>query len=223
MKLRRGRFITLEGCEGSGKSTQARLLHEHLVDLGEEVILTREPGGTHLGDRIRSILLAPGSAGMDPTAELFLYLAARAEHVGRVIEPALAAGTTVVCDRFADATLAYQGHARGLGAELVRTLNREATGGLAPDLTLLLDLGSAEEGLIRARERHKLHGTGGAEGRFEDEEVAFHIAVREGYLDIARSEPERVVTVDGRGPVEEVHRRVVEAVRERFPEGHGAP
>lgn len=223
MPRQRGRFITVEGCEGSGKSTQSRLLCEHLTALGGRVILTREPGGTPLGDRLRAILLGSASAGMDPIAELLLYLAARREHVTALIEPALAAGTTVICDRFADASTAYQGHARGLGTALVGRLNRTATGGLRPDLTLLLDLGSAEAGLQRARERHRRAGTGGAEGRFEEEGAAFHRRVRDGYLAIARREPGRVVLVDGQGSVEEVHRRLVEALRERFPEGYGEP
>ncbi len=208
--LGNGILITLEGCEGSGKSTQARLLHEDLIDRGMEAVFTREPGGTVIGEKIRKILLHPGSSGMEPLTELLLYIAARKEHMERVIRPALGRGAAVIIDRFTDATLAYQGYGRGLDTGLIGELNDQATGGLEPDLTLLFELGSVEEGLRRALDRHRRMKTEGGEDRFEKEALDFHRRVREGYLDLARLHPGRISVVDGLGSVEEVHRRVLE-------------
>jgi dTMP kinase len=200
---RAGLFVTFEGIEGSGKTTQARLLVEALTARGIAVKLTREPGGTRLGERLRQILLDLGSAGMLPESELFLYLASRAEHVVRVIAPALERGEVVVSDRFGDASVAYQGGGRRLGAAAVESLNEVATRGVKPDVTFLLDL-DAEEGLAR------LSGRVGPRDRIESEEIGFHRRVRETYLDLARRDPARVVVVDAR-PRPEAVAAIVEA------------
>jgi dTMP kinase len=149
----KGVFVTFEGIEGSGKSTQIGLLADHLTTLGRPVTLTREPGGTPIGDQVRKILLDPASKGLDPVAELLLYAASRAQHLREVILPALEKGRVVLCDRFSDATLAYQGHGRGLDIDMIRALDRIVTGGRLPDLTILLDIGAAA-GLARARGRN---------------------------------------------------------------------
>lgn len=193
-------FVSLEGIDGSGKSTQARLLAEAL---GPETLLIREPGGTVAAERIRK-LLADGSVELDPLAELLLFCAARADLVARVIRPALEAGREVVSDRFADSTVAYQGSARELGAGRVINLVDTATEGLWPDLTVLLRV-DPEAALARAE--------GG--DRFEAEGLEFQRRVAEAYEEIAIVAADRVVVIDGEGSVEEVHRRVVEAVRRR--------
>jgi dTMP kinase len=211
-----GLLITFEGGEGSGKSTQARLLHEHLTALGREVIISREPGGTVLGEKIRQVLLHPESKGMDPLSELFLYLAARKEHVEKVIRPGLMRGAAVVVDRFSDATVAYQGYGRGLDVDFIQKLNGEVTGGLVPDITFLLVMASVQDGLNRAGRRHRLLKTTGDEDRFEKEALSFHELVRRGYLDLARRFPQRIVTLDGEGTVEDIHRKVLDALTERF-------
>jgi dTMP kinase len=197
-----GRFITIEGGEGVGKSTQARLLADRLRAAGAVVLEVREPGGTPTGDRIRAILLDP-SVTMAPRTELFLYEAARAELTATVIVPALERDEVVVCDRFFDSSTAYQGYGRGLGADAVRDLNLAATGGVRPDLTVLLEL-EAGEALRRAT-------TGGAD-RIEAESLEFHRAVIAGFAEIASGEPDRVVTVDASGTVEAVAERVWAAV-----------
>jgi dTMP kinase len=208
-----GTFLTLEGIEGSGKSTQARRLAEILRRAGTEVLLTREPGGTTLGARLRALLLAAESPVV-PEAELLLYAADRAQHVAETIAPALARGAVVVCDRFLDATLAYQGVARGLGTEAVLALHRRPPLDLRPHRTLLLDL-DPETALGRARGRD---ARGGAdEGRFEALPLAFHARVREGYLAIAAAEPARVRVVAGSGTEEAVAARLLEQVRDLFP------
>lgn len=181
--MRNGVFITFEGGDGCGKSTQAARLTDRLRRAGVDVVEAREPGGTPAGDRIRSLLLDPAMAGLDSLAELLLYEASRAQHVSAVIEPALAAGRVVVCDRFADSSLAYQGYARGLDLEMVERLNDIATRGLAPDLTLLLDVDPAE-GVSRA--------TNSGADRLEREALAFHQRVRDGFAQIARRDPARV-------------------------------
>ena len=202
-------FITLEGVEGSGKSTQIRVLAEHLQSRGQRVLTTREPGSCPIADAIRAILLDPGNQRLVPRAELLLYAAARAQHVEEIILPALHTGMTVLCDRFADATTAYQGGGRNLDANLVTQLNIVATGGLRPDLTLLLDF-PAERGLARARHRNQcasqLH-----EGRFELEELAFHQRVRDAYLTLAARE-ERFRIIDATGEAAQVSSRLLAAV-----------
>jgi dTMP kinase len=205
-------FITFEGVEGSGKTTQIAAAVDHLRRRGREVVATREPGGTQVADRIRAILLDRDTAGLDPVAELLLLLAARAQHVAEAVRPALAAGKVVVCDRFADATVAYQGYGRGLDLARIAEINAWATGGLVPDLTVLLDL-PVEEGLARARRR--VGEAGGAEGRFEDEAIAFHRRVREGYLALASAQPARIERVDASGTPDEVAARVRAVLQER--------
>ncbi|HUI68732.1 MAG TPA: dTMP kinase [Nitrospirota bacterium] len=190
----KGTFITFEGIEGSGKSTQIVLLANYLKSHRIKIVLTREPGGTLIGDQIRKILLDPANKGLDPSAELLLYAASRAQHLSEVILPALAAGTIVLCDRFSDATLAYQGYGRGLDKNMIRELDRIVTAGMQPDLTVLLDIDAAA-GLARARRRNNNRGLEG-ESRFENEETAFHERVRQGYLALAKKEPERIRVVD---------------------------
>ncbi|MBD3347592.1 MAG: dTMP kinase [Candidatus Eisenbacteria bacterium] len=187
----RGVFITFEGVEGSGKSTQASRLAEALAERGHDVTLTREPGGTPLGERLRQILLDLGERGMTQEAELFLYLASRSEHVASVVEPALSRGGVVIADRFGDASVAYQGGGRSLGAALVERLNEVATRRVKPDVTFLLDLDPGT-GLSRLSRRGS-----GEKDRIESEEVAFHERVRDTYLRSAEREPERFVVLDG--------------------------
>jgi dTMP kinase len=188
-------FITLEGIEGSGKTTQIARLAEFLEDRGFACVTTRQPGGTLIGESIRSILLDPANKALEPTAELLLYMADRAQHLYEIIRPSLKAGKTVVCDRYYDATLAYQGFARGLSAELIRNLHHFLFHDLKPDITLLLDL-PPRIGLKRAWEQLNSGQRSGRESRFEDEKVAFHEKVRAGYLELARLEPNRIRIVD---------------------------
>jgi len=188
-------FITLEGGEGAGKTTQVVNLAGYLTERGLGCILTREPGGTDLGKRIRALLLNPDHSGMAPETELLLYMADRAEHVSTVIRPALFAGKMVICDRFFDATLVYQGTARGLSPEWIAQLHDLVFPGLQPDLTLLLDL-PAEVGLTRARRQLEKGARSSEESRFEDETLSFHQRVREGYLELARRKPERFRVID---------------------------
>jgi len=186
-------FVTFEGIEGSGKSTHLRLLAAALRAAGHGVVETREPGGTSLGRSLRDLLLQPSSTPPEPLAELLLYCADRAQHAAEVIRPALAAGRVVLCDRFSDSTIAYQGYGRGLDLATVRALDAEARRDLEPDLTFLLDCPPAT-GLARARARS---GTG---DRFEQEALAFHEAVRRGFHALAAAAPERYRLVDTTEP-----------------------
>lgn len=198
-------FITFEGIEGSGKSTQVRLLAEYLTAKGIPHVVTREPGGTPLAERIRALLLAPkGGETIFPETELLLYEAARAQHVRAVVRPALEAGKPVLCDRFCDATVAYQGFARGLSTAWIEELNARAAQGLVPDLTLLFDL-PPEEGLARLASR------GCERDRLEEESLRFHRLVREGYLALWARHPGRIVRVDGLAPPERVFSEVRKA------------
>lgn len=198
-------FVTLEGIEGSGKTTQIRLLANHLQAQGLEVVCTREPGGCPIADAIRAILLDSANSAMVPRAELLLYAAARAQHVEEVIRPALAQGKVVLCDRYTDATLAYQGYGRGLDLNLIAQLNDLASGSLTPELTLLLDF-PAETGLARARARnHQSQGTD--EGRFEQEALDFHRRIREGYLRVAGGQA-RFTVIDASGDQDQVADRI---------------
>jgi dTMP kinase len=207
-----GAFITFEGIEGSGKSTQISRLQQHLSEQGRPVRLTREPGGTPIGDQVRGILLDPANRLLDPTAELLLYAASRAQHLREVILPELKAGRIVLCDRFSDATLAYQGYGRGLSIPTIRELDRIVTAGLRPALTVLLDL-PAETGLCRARGRNTAQGLHN-EARFENEDLLFHNRVREGYLQLAQEEPERIRIVNAARPPEAVQENVRKIVDE---------
>jgi len=202
---KRGRFITFEGIDGSGKSTQMRLLAERLRADGQDVFEAVEPGGTAIGRQIRRILLDAANQDLRPTAELLLYFASRAQNVEECILPALAAGKIVLCDRFTDSTLAYQGYARGLGEEAVLALDRIACHGLTPDLTLLIDV-DVEYGLARAQKRNA--GIDAAETRMDDQSLEFHRKVREAYLALAKQHADRFRIIDGRGSPESVAERV---------------
>jgi dTMP kinase len=198
-------FITLEGPDGSGKTTQIRLLYDALVAAGYDVVLTREPGGTAIGDQIRAVLHDVANVELVATAEILLYSASRAQLVAQVIRPALAAGKIVLCDRYADSTMAYQGYGRGLDLEALSAITRFATGGLKPDLTVLLDL-EPEVGLSRRQ-------VGGGElNRMDQQDLDFYQRMRQGYITLAAEEPERWIRVDASGPVEEVARAVKAAV-----------
>jgi len=205
-----GRLIAFEGVEGGGKSTQLRRLGRHLQGLGREVVVTREPGGTPLGERIREVLLDPASAGMHPRAEALLFAAARAQLVEQVIRPALDRGAVVLCDRYVHSSLAYQGAARGLGVEAVEAVNRWGTGGLLLDVVVLLDLDPAV-GLARRS---------GALDRIEDQELEFHRAVRRAFRDLAGAEPDRFVVVDAALPAGQVADQVRAAVLARLEGRH---
>ena len=217
----RGFFITIEGIEGSGKTTQIKALGEELESRGYAVRTTREPGGTGIGDGLRAVLLHPDSRNMSALTELFLYAAARAQHVEEVIKPALESGYVLLCDRFSDATYAYQGCARGLDIELVERVNRAAEAGLGPDLTVLLDC-PVETGLKRSMARLEGEGKADLESRFEQESVAFHERVREGYLTLARRNPERVMVLDANRPPETLKEEIIRLVLERIPAGEGS-
>lgn len=206
----KGRFITFEGIEGSGKSTQIARLADQLRTAGHSVVLTREPGGTSIGDQIRKVLLDPANTDLDPTAELLLYAASRAQHLQGVILPAVERGATVLCDRFSDATLAYQGYGRGLDREKIRELDRFVTAGMRPDLTLLLDI-DARIGVARAHGRNATQGLE-SESRFENEEIAFHDRVRQGYLALAHQEPHRIKIVDASRTPDEVQKAIQDAI-----------
>ncbi|HET6372889.1 MAG TPA: dTMP kinase [Candidatus Polarisedimenticolia bacterium] len=201
-----GCFITFEGIEGSGKSTQIRLLFEHLKGRDLDVKMTREPGGTLIGERVRSILLDPSTRGLIPRAELLLYAAARVQHIEEVIQPALDEGKVVLCDRFMDATVAYQGYGREVPLNVVKVVNSLVAIDLKPDLTILLDL-PVEVGLKRARERNQADAAS-ATSRFEEEDQAFHQRVREGYLELAAAERGRVKIVPADQPVEKVAKQI---------------
>lgn len=197
-----GYFITFEGVEGCGKTTQIRRLHERLSAAGYRVILTREPGGCPIADKIRAILLDAENRGMQSLTELLLYAAARAQHVAEVIVPALESGAVVLCDRFTDATVAYQHNGRGIERETIDALNTLACQSIRPDLTVLLDCDAAS-GLARAKSR--IEATSGPrEERFELEKLSFHQRVRDGYLHLAASEPDRFLTVSATGTIAEI-------------------
>ncbi len=217
---RRGKFITFEGLDGSGKSTQMRKLAAALRAAGHKVVETREPGGTATGEKIRRVLLDSATEGLSPLAEMALMFASRAQHIAEVIQPALDHGQIVLCDRFTDSTEAYQGGGRKLGSEAVLELHRVLCGDLQPDLTILLDSDPAMSvGRARRRNQRASHGAGknagkhhADENRFEQQSRAFFARVREGYLAIAAREPQRVVAVDASGTPAQTHRRIMELV-----------
>ena len=211
--VRRGAFITVDGPDGGGKTTQAGSLAAHLRERGTPVHLTREPGGTWLGERIRELLLerTGSTAATDPLADAMLFDAARRQLVQEVIRPALDSGQTVICARFTDSTLAYQGYGAGLDIDMLRRLNDLATDGLRPDLTIILDV-PVEAGLARKAP--------GDVTRFEAEfDLDFHRRVRQGFLAIASAEPERIAVVDATGAVEAVRASIAALVDERLPRG----
>ena len=220
--MREAIWITFEGVEGTGKTTQLERIARRLEAGGRRVTVTREPGGTALGQQLRAVLLRPDPQPMHPLTELLLYTADRAQHLAEVILPALERGEVVLCDRYLDATLAYQGHARGLGVKRVLELHRQPPLDRRPHRTVLLDLDPAE-GLARARRRNQGQGTDETEGRFEQEEVDFHARVRAGYLALAAAEPERFRSVDASGDPDQVERKVIDALRDLlFDDGDGA-
>jgi dTMP kinase len=201
-------FITLEGIEGSGKTTQSKNIVTFLQSRGRDCIMTREPGGTAIGKKIRAILLDPENNDLDPLTELLLYEADRAQHISSIVKPRLCAGKTVVCDRFCDATTVYQGFARGLDIGLIQRLHDLVLKGLKPDITILLDL-PPEVGLNRAWEQIKSGARTNREIRFEKEALEFHERVRAGYLELARLEPERFRVVDAARDKDQVQKEIV--------------
>jgi dTMP kinase len=222
---RRGKFITFEGLDGTGKSTQMRKLAAALRAAGHKVVETREPGGTATGEKIRRVLLDSKTEGLAPLAEMALMFASRAQHIAEVIQPALDHGQIVLCDRFTDSTEAYQGSGRKLGSEAVLKLHRILCGDLQPDLTILLDndlrksIGRARRRNHKAVRRSESLGEHGDENRFEQQNRAFFARVRDGYGAIAKREPGRVVVVDASGEKGETQRRVIEAVQKKLKLG----
>jgi dTMP kinase len=215
-------FITLEGIEGAGKTSQLEAAAQFVRSVGRPCATTREPGATALGRRIRGILLDPACADIDPLAELLLYLADRIQHLRQVVRPALAEGQVVICDRFVDATLAYQGAARGVDPDLILQLHEKLLGRWRPDLTLLIDI-PVEIGLARAWKAVDRGERNGAETRFEQEAMAFHERVRQGYLTLAAREPERFRVIDGNRPAPDVGRDIHAALARRLcPTASGA-
>jgi len=204
-------LITLEGIEGSGKTTQVAHIVRYLASIGRDCRVTREPGGTQIGQKIRALLLDPDSRGMYPLAELLLYLADRAQHIKEIIEPELTAGKTVICDRFFDATLAYQGYARQLDTTLLHTLHGLLFANLTPNITLLLDL-SPEIGLARAWQQIHQGQRQCAETRFEQEALKFHERVRAGYLALAHREPERFQIIDAEQDEKQVTQQIIDTL-----------
>ena len=207
-------FITLEGIEGSGKTTQIKNIVEFLENKGYDCVVTREPGGTKIGEKIRSILLDPENRDMEPACELLLYFSDRVQHIKELINPALSEGKTIICDRFFDATLVYQGYARGLDLDLITGLHDMTVDGLKPDITILLDL-LPEIGLSRAWEQidHGLRNEG--ETRFEKETLSFHEKVRAGYLELARLEPKRFRVIDASKSENQVKQQIINALRKK--------
>lgn len=213
-----GLFITFEGVEGSGKSTQLAAIADRLRAAGVDLVVTREPGGTEVGRRLRSILLEPAEETVTPFVELLLYAADRAQHIETVVLPALARGEVVISDRYLDATLAYQGFGRRLGTRIVLDVHSRPPLDLRPVRTILLDL-DPEIALTRARRRNDDRGVSGTEGRFEDEDLAFHRRVRDGYLHLAKQEPQRYRVVPATGEPDEVESRILEALADLLPVG----
>jgi len=214
--MAKGNFITLEGGEGVGKSTQAALLRAALEARGIEAIITREPGGTAFAEAVRDFILhGSRSAPATPLAETLMFFAARADHVSQLIAPAIAAGKWVICDRFTDSTRAYQGAASGIADDVILAIDRIAVGAHQPDLTLILDL-TADAGLRRADARRKAGGNGEARDAFEARTIAFHERIRSGFLDIAKREPGRCAVVDASKTPDEVGAAIWAAVSARL-------
>jgi dTMP kinase len=212
MKPPAGLFLTLEGCEGCGKSTQAKLLFNWLNSKKVPALLTQEPGGTPLGDKIRDILKIKRNFDISPMAEMFLFSACRTQLVADVINPALNSGQVVICDRFTDSTIVYQGYGRGLDVQSIRAVNKMATGGLRPDLIILLD---TEPGVGLGRKRNS------SQDRFETEDIAFHRRIREAYLKLAVSEPGRWLVIESGHSIEKVkniiQQHIMPLLKARYP------
>ncbi|KPK46003.1 MAG: hypothetical protein AMK74_01635 [Nitrospira bacterium SM23_35] len=202
----KGTFISFEGIEGSGKSTQGKLLYKYLSSKGADVLLTEEPGGTEIGVKIRTVLLAVEHIGMSPLTELLLYFASRAQHIQEVIMPALNRGAIVITDRFTDSTLAYQGYGRGLDLHLIDSIDLIATGRMRPDITLLLDL-DVKTGLLRNQGINKTD-------RLELEATSFHERVRNGYHLLAAQDPERIKLIQTTAGIDETHRKIIRIISE---------
>ncbi|MEW7008281.1 MULTISPECIES: dTMP kinase [unclassified Lentilitoribacter] len=213
MNLKRGRFITFEGGEGAGKSTQIKLLAEKLKKIGHDVVVTREPGGSVGAEAARHVLLSGAAEEFGVRMEAFLFAAARSDHVEEVIRPAVKAGRVVLCDRFADSTRIYQGVTGNIEANLLESLERVAVNNMYPDMTLIIDV-PAEVGMRRAKERS---GTGGTLDRFEREEMATHEMRREGFLDLAKEDPVRCRIIDGDRDVNAIFQDVFETVELALP------
>ncbi len=202
----KGILITMEGPDGAGKSTQIELLRKEFEKQGKEVLITREPGGNNISEAIRGIILNRAYDNMASETEMLLYAAARAQLVHEVIKPALGEGKVVICDRFVDSSAVYQGIGRGLGIEAVYEVNKHALAGIKPELTILLDL-SAEEGIRRKKNQAELD-------RMEALDISFHRMVSEGYRELAKSDPERILSVDATLPVKEIHEKIMERVKD---------
>src|SRR5579863_6434604 len=215
----RGKFITFEGLDGCGKSTQLKKLAAVLRHQGFDVVMTREPGGTSTGEKIRQVLLDSRTAGLDSHSELALMFASRAQHIHEVIQPAVTAGKIVLCDRFTDSTEAYQGGGRKLGSAPVLELHKILCGNLQPDLTILMDCDVAAS-VSRARQRNSSyavkHGRKNDENRFERESKAFFTRVHQAYLAIAHREPHRVAVVDARGTPTQTHKKIVDIISNKL-------
>jgi dTMP kinase len=217
-QVTRGRFITFEGLDGCGKSTQLNRLADALRAEGLTVVTTREPGGTEVGEKVRAVLLDSRTRGLAPMAELALMFASRAQQIAEVIEPGVAAGTWVLCDRYTDSSEAYQGCGRELGSEAVLTLHRVLCGGLQPEMTVLMD-SDVSSSVARARRRNfqtKSDPAIADENRFEQENRAFFTRVHDGFLKIAAREPQRVYVVDARRQIDIVHADIMQEIRRRF-------
>lgn len=215
MSSARGRFIVFEGGEGSGKSTQIHALQEFLQSKGISSIQTFEPGGTSLGISIRELLLKPTGASMNPRTEALLFAAVRAEHVSEKIIPTLESGTWVLCDRYIDSSLAYQGVARGLGIQRIRALNEWATGGLLPDRSYFLDM-DPSDGMARVQQRLNLQGSNSQKDRLESEAIAFHEKVRACYRFLAEAGGDRYRILDAKAPIDEVKSQIERDICEKF-------
>lgn len=214
----RGMFITFEGLDGCGKSTQLEKLARHFREQGFKVVKTREPGGTETGESIRKLLLDAATTGLSSMTELAMMFASRAQHIKEVIEPGLAEGKIVLCDRFTDSTEAYQGGGRKLGSDPVLKMHKIICGGLQPDLTILMDSDVAHS-VERARRRNRSRSSQNShrnENRFEQENRGFFGRVRDAYHLIAKREPRRVVTIDARGTIDQTHSKIVEAVQKKL-------
>jgi dTMP kinase len=210
--MKPGLFITFEGVDGCGKTTQLRLLASWLRGIGREVVETVEPGGTPIGREIRKILLDPANTAIRPRTELLLYFASRAQNVNEVIRPALKNNAVVLCDRFTDSTIVYQGCGRGVDMDIILDLHRIACGALKPDVTVLIDI-NLDTSLTRAQRRNERSNAN--ESRIDEESREFHERVRRGYLELAAKEPDRFITIDGMHPVSEVSAKIREAIQNR--------
>lgn len=204
----KGIFVTFEGADGSGKTTQITMLKEYLQGIGYEAVVTREPGGTVLSEAIRDLVLDKQYTEMSYRTEMLLYAASRAQHVEQLIRPALEAGKAVICDRFVDSSAVYQGVARGLGTEMVYQVNHYATGGLAPDITFLLDI-DAQTGIDRKKNQTELD-------RLELEKMDFHIRVMDAYRSLAAENPQRMTRIDGKRAPMEIHKEIIEAIQQKL-------